>query len=51
MFREIAVTDIAGIRVGHAQDVEAGTGCTVLTCEAGAVAGVDVRGEIGRAHV
>ena len=44
MFREIAVTDIAGIRVGHAQDVEAGTGCTVLVCEAGATAGVDVRG-------
>ncbi len=44
MFKEIAVTDIAGIRVGHAQDAEAGTGCTVLTCEAGAVAGVDVRG-------
>lgn len=44
MFREIAITDIPGLRVGHAQDAEAGTGCTVLICEAGAVAGVDVRG-------
>lgn len=36
--------DIPGIRVGHEQDAEAGTGCTVVVCEEGAVAGVDVRG-------
>lgn len=35
---------IGGIRVGHAQDFEAATGCTVILCEKGAVAGVDVRG-------
>ena len=39
-----AITDIAGIRVGHAQDLEALTGCTVVLCEGGAVGGVDVRG-------
>ncbi len=39
-----AITDIAGIRVGHAQDDEALTGCTVILCEAGAVGGVDQRG-------
>lgn len=38
------LTDVKGIRVGHAQDYEAGTGCTVILCKDGAVAGVDVRG-------
>ena len=33
-----------GIKVGHAQNLEAATGCTVVLCEEGAVAGVDVRG-------
>jgi L-aminopeptidase/D-esterase-like protein len=39
-----AITDIPGIEVGHAQDDEALTGCTVILCRKGAVAGVDVRG-------
>lgn len=30
--------------MGHASDYDALTGCTVVTCEAGAVGGVDVRG-------
>jgi L-aminopeptidase/D-esterase-like protein len=38
------ITDIAGVEVGQAQDVEALTGCTVILCRKGAVAGVDVRG-------
>jgi len=38
------LTDIAGIRVGHASDYDALTGCTVILCGAGAVGGVDVRG-------
>ena len=38
------ITDVRGIEVGHAQDDEALTGCTVLLCRKGAVAGVDVRG-------
>ena len=33
-----------GIEVGHAQNDEALTGCTVILCRKGAVAGVDVRG-------
>ena len=42
---EGAITDVAGIRVGHAHDRRARTGCTVILCESeGAVAGVDVRG-------
>ena len=39
-----AITDVHGIEVGHAQDEEALTGCTVILCRKGAVAGVDVRG-------
>ncbi|MDR5683122.1 MAG: P1 family peptidase [Armatimonadota bacterium] len=38
------ITDVWGIRVGHATDSEAATGCTVVLCEAGATAGVEVRG-------
>ena len=33
-----------GIRVGHASDFEALTGCTVVLCGSGAVGGVDIRG-------
>jgi L-aminopeptidase/D-esterase-like protein len=42
-----AITDVPGIRVGHAQDEEALTGCTVVLgkdLDAGLVAGVDQRG-------
>jgi len=42
--RPIAFTDIGDIKIGHAHDLEAGTGCTVVICENGATAGVDVRG-------
>lgn len=39
-----AITDIPGILVGHAQDEQALTGCTVVLCEGGAIGGVDQRG-------
>ena len=39
-----SLTDVSGIKVGHAQDLNAGTGCTVIIIEKGATAGVDVRG-------
>jgi L-aminopeptidase/D-esterase-like protein len=39
-----AITDVPGIEVGQAQNNEALTGCTVILCRKGAVAGVDVRG-------
>jgi L-aminopeptidase/D-esterase-like protein len=42
--KEIKITDIKGIQVGHAQDSVGATGCTVILCEKGAWAGVDVRG-------
>jgi L-aminopeptidase/D-esterase-like protein len=38
------LTGIRGIRVGHASDFDALTGCTVVLCEEGAVGGVDVTG-------
>lgn len=39
-----AITDVSGIKVGHYTDKKAVTGCTVILCEQGAVAGVDVSG-------
>jgi L-aminopeptidase/D-esterase-like protein len=39
-----AITDVPGIRVGHADDARALTGCTVVLCGKGAVGGVDQRG-------
>jgi L-aminopeptidase/D-esterase-like protein len=39
-----SITDIPGIAVGHAQDKVVRTGCTVILCPEGAVAGADVRG-------
>ncbi len=39
-----SITDVDGLQVGHAQDEHALTGCTVILCEKGAVAGVDQRG-------
>jgi L-aminopeptidase/D-esterase-like protein len=39
-----SITDIPGLLVGHAQDEEALTGCTVVLCEKGAIGGVDQRG-------
>ncbi len=39
-----SITDVKGIKVGHSTHQEALTGCTVILCEEGSVAGVDVRG-------
>ncbi|MEJ8811233.1 P1 family peptidase [Variovorax ureilyticus] len=39
-----AITDVAGIEVGHFTDSRRPTGCTVILAREGAVAGVDVRG-------
>jgi L-aminopeptidase/D-esterase-like protein len=39
-----AITNVPGIRVGHAQDNEAITGCTVVLAPDKTVCGVDVRG-------
>jgi L-aminopeptidase/D-esterase-like protein len=38
------ITDVPGVKVGHFTRTERLTGCTVILTEAGAIAGVDVRG-------
>lgn len=42
--KEIKITDIENIKIGQAEDAVNGTGCTVLLCEDGMKAGLDVRG-------
>lgn len=42
--KTIKITDIEGIKIGQAQNKEGASGCTVIICEKGAFAGVDVRG-------
>lgn len=42
--KEISLNEIENIKIGHAQDVTAATGCTVIICEKGAPTGIDVRG-------
>lgn len=39
-----SITDVKGIKVGHSQDFDGMTGCTVVLCKEGAIGGVDVRG-------
>ncbi len=39
-----SICDVAGLVAGHFTDARRPTGCSVVICEAGAVAGVDVRG-------
>ena len=42
--KEIGIMEVGGFRVGHAQNREAATGCTVLLCDRMSPAGLDVRG-------
>ncbi|MGL4850750.1 MAG: P1 family peptidase [Clostridium sp.] len=42
--REIKFVDIDGIKLGHAENKEGFTGCSVVICTEGAIGGVDVRG-------
>ncbi len=43
-WKEISLHDIKGIKIGHAQDEEHATGCSVIICDKKAICGVDVRG-------
>ncbi|MGA9893519.1 MAG: P1 family peptidase, partial [Xanthobacteraceae bacterium] len=38
------ITDIPGIRVGHAEDARLGSGATAVIFDAPAVASIDLRG-------
>lgn len=42
--KEIGIMEVGGFQVGHAQDLEAATGCTVILCDEMSPAGLDVRG-------
>ncbi len=42
--KQISLTDIEGFALGQAQDAVGGSGCSVILCEEGCSAGVDVRG-------
>ncbi|WP_338079293.1 P1 family peptidase [Aquibacillus halophilus] len=42
--KRISIDDIEGFSIGHAENSQALTGCTVIICKAGATTGVDVRG-------
>ena len=39
-----SITDIRGIKIGHAQNYDALTGCTVVICPPGTIGGMDQRG-------
>ena len=43
-WKEISLHEIKGIKIGHAQNEEHATGCTVILPEKKAICGVDVRG-------
>ena len=42
--KEIAITELENLKIGSAECIDAGTGCTVFIFENGAPAGLDVRG-------
>ncbi len=42
--REISIREIHPVKIGQAENREAGTGCTVFLCEEGMRAGLDIRG-------
>ena len=44
MEHEISIREIRGLHIGQTEDAAAGTGCTVLICEQGMSAGLDIRG-------
>ena len=48
--REIAITEIDGVSIGHAQDNEAKTGASVLYFKRGAQAGTRVCFPMERVH-
>ncbi|MBQ6260176.1 MAG: P1 family peptidase [Firmicutes bacterium] len=42
--KEISIYDIGPVRIGQAENAQAGTGCTVIISEEGMAAGLDIRG-------
>ena len=44
LLKEIPIWEIENIKIGNAEDMDHATGCTVILCEKGMPAGIDVRG-------
>ena len=44
LMTEISIREIPGVGIGQVENVQAGTGCTVLVAKDGMRAGLDVRG-------
>lgn len=42
--KRVNISDIDGFKLGNAENIDKGTGCTVIICEEPAIGGVDVRG-------
>lgn len=42
--KRVNISDIDGFKLGNAENIDKGTGCTVIICEEAAIGGVDVRG-------
>ena len=42
--QEISIRDLTPVKIGQVENSDAGTGCTVILCEKGMRAGLDVRG-------
>ncbi len=43
-WKEISISEIKNIHIGHAQNEEHATGCTVIICDKRSICGVDIRG-------
>ena len=50
-WKEISLHDIKNIRIGHAQDEEHATGCSVIICEKKAICGVEEAYRTGRGKI
>lgn len=46
----LKITDIPNIKIGHSTHIKENTGCTVVLCGKGAIAGVDIRGSAPGTH-
>lgn len=44
LYKEIPITEIENIKIAQVENIEKATGCTVVLCENGMAAGLDVRG-------
>lgn len=48
--KKIPIKNVEGFKLGNAQDIAGGTGCTTIICEKGAISGYDFRGGAPASH-